>query len=91
MLFLPMAITKAWADQEKHYLNHLWKAWGQNFTHMHASNISIKLQKIVLIMAFAATHALFYSLDIKIFTLLKRVRTPVALNETAHPALSVRG
>ena len=37
-------------------------------------------------MAFAATHALFYSLDIKIFTLLKRVRTPVALNGTAHPA-----
>ena len=41
-------------------------------------------------MAFAVTHALFYSLDIKIFTLLKRVRTPVVLNETAHPALSVR-
>ena len=91
MLFLPMAITKVWADQEKHYLNHLRKAWRQHFAHMHASNISIKLQKIVLIMAFAATPALFYSLDIKIFTLLKPVRTPVALNETAHPALSVRG
>ena len=31
---LPVAITKAW---EKQYLNHLRKAWGQNFAHMHAS------------------------------------------------------
>ena len=73
MLFLPMAITKSWAEQEKTILR---KAWGQNFAHMHAPNISRKLQKKVLIMAFAATHALFYSLDIKI----ERVRTPVALN-----------
>ena len=80
MLCLPMAITKAWAEQEKQYLNQIRKAWGQNFAHMHAPNISRKLQKIVLIMAFAATHALFYSLDIEIVTLLKRVRTPVALN-----------
>ena len=36
---------------------------------MHAPNISRKLQKIVLIMAFAATHALFYSLDIEIVML----------------------
>ena len=68
MLFLPMAITKAWADQEK--------TWGQNFAHMHASNISRKLQKVVLIMAFAATNALFYSLDIKIFTLLNAYGPP---------------
>ena len=81
MLCLPMAITKAWAEQKKkQYLNQIRKAWGQNFAHMHEPNISRKLQKIVLIMAFAATHALFYSLDIEIVTLLKRVRTPVALN-----------
>ena len=30
---------------------------------MYAPNISRKLQKIVLIVAFAATHALFYNLD----------------------------
>ena len=47
---------------------------------MHAPNISRKLQKIVLIIAFAATHALFYSLNIEMVTLIKRVRTPVALN-----------
>ena len=58
---------------------------------MHALNISRKLQKIVLIMAFAATHALLYSLYIEIVTLLKGVQTPVALNESARPALSVRG
>ena len=80
MLFLPMAVTKAWAEQEKQYLNQIRKAWGQNFAHIHAPNISRKLPKIVLIMDFAATHALFYSLDIEIVTLLKRVRTPVALN-----------
>ena len=80
MLFLPMAITKEGAEQEKQYLNQVRKAWGQNFAHMHAPNISRKLQKIVLIMAFAATHALFYNLDIEIVTLIKPVRTPVALN-----------
>ena len=75
-----MAITKAWAEQEKQYLNQIRKAWGQNVAHIHAPNISRKLQKIVLVMAFAATHAFFYSLDIEIVTLLKRVRTLVALN-----------
>ena len=81
MLFLPMAITKAWAKQEKTILkNQIRKAWGQNFAHTHAPNISKKLQKIVRIMVFAATHALFYSLDIEIVTLLKRVRTTIALN-----------
>ena len=68
MLCLPMAI------------NQIKKAWGQNFAYMNVPNISRKLQKIVLIVAFAATHALLYSLDIEIVTLLKRVRTPVALN-----------
>ena len=38
MFFFPMAITKAWAEQEKEYLNHLRNAWGQNFAHMHGSN-----------------------------------------------------
>ena len=88
MLFLPMAITKAWAEQEKTILR---KAWGQYFALLHAPNISRKLHKFVLVMAFAATHALFYSLDIKIVTLLKRVWTPVALNLMARPALSVQG
>ena len=76
MLFLPMVITKAWAEQEKAIL----KSDKKGLAHMHAPNISRKLQKIVLIMAFAATHALFYSLDIEIVTLLKHVWTPVALN-----------
>ena len=76
MLFLPMVITKAWAEQEKQYLNQIRKAWGQNFAYVHAPNISRKLQKIVLIMAFAATHALFYSLNIEIVTLLKRDALP---------------
>ena len=77
MLCLPMAITKAWAEQEKTILK---SGFGTKFAYMHAPNISRKLQKIVLIVAFAATHALLYSLDIEIVTLLKRVRTHVALN-----------
>ena len=89
MLFLPMAITKAWADQEKPLLIILGRL-GDKILHTGMRQIfQENYKKIFLIMAFAATHALFYSLDIKIFTLLKRVWTPVALNETAHPALSV--
>ena len=80
MLFLPMVITTAWAEQEKTILKSDKKGLMTKFCTYECAKYFKKIKKIVLIMVFAATHALFYSLDIKIVTLLKRVRTPVALN-----------
>ena len=77
MLFLPMVITKAWAEQEKTILKSDKKGLGTKFCTYACAKY---FKKIVLIMAFAVMHALFYSLDIEIVTLLKCIWTPVALN-----------